>query len=256
MDDILSYEGYELVFEENFDGERLDRGRWNVELHEPGWVNEELQEYVDSEETVCLKDGKLLIRPVRTVDEKGRVSFYSGRISTQWKHDFTYGIFEARLKVPRGKGYLPAFWLMTTDEGRYEKWPVCGEIDIMEIWGSQTKTAYGTLHYGLPHEQNQGGMTLAEGDFAEEYHDFALKWEPEMIRWYVDGRLFHETGQWFSTGRDGGKNPYPAPFDHDMYIILNLAVGGSWVGYPDETTDFDHAVYAVDHVRAYQRRQG
>ncbi len=256
MENALSYEDYELVFEENFDGEALDRSRWNVELHEPGWVNGELQEYVDSEETVCLKDGKLLIRPVRTVDDRGKFSYRSGRISTQWKYDFIYGIFEARLKVPEGKGYLPAFWLMTTDEDRYGGWPACGEIDIMEIWGDQTKTAYGTLHYGLPHGQSQGRMTLAEGDFAETYHDFSLEWEPEAIRWYVDGRLFYETEYWFSTDADGTAHPYPAPFNHEMYLILNLAVGGNWVGYPDETTDFGHAVYAVEHVRVYQKKQG
>ena len=146
MDNMLSYQNYKLVFEDNFDGPVLDRSRWNVELHEPGWVNEELQEYVDSEENVFLRDGKLLIRPVKTVHEDGHVSYTSGRISTQWKHDFTYGLFEARLRVPKGKGFLPAFWLMTTDEDRYGQWPECGEIDIMEIMGDRTGTNHGTIH--------------------------------------------------------------------------------------------------------------
>lgn len=243
MNDILSYEGYGLVFEDRFDGLALDRSRWNVELHEPGWVNEEWQEYVDSEENILLRDGRLLIRPVKTVHKDGKISYTSGRISTQYKHDFTYGLFEARLKVPKGKGFLPAFWLMTTDEDKYGQWPVCGEIDIMEVKGDQTGTNHGTLHYGLPHEQNQGTVTLPQGDFSEEFHDFALVWEPEVIRWYVDGRLFHEVVQWPT-----------APFHHDMYLILNLAVGGSWVGYPDETTDFEHAAFAVDYVRVYQKK--
>ena len=134
MEDLLSYEGCRLVFEDNFDGAELDRSRWNVELHEPGWVNEELQEYVDSPESISVRGGKLLIRPVKTVHENGTISYTSGRITTQHKYDFTYGLFEARLKVPRGKGFLPAFWLMTTDEDRYGQWPECGEIDIMEIW--------------------------------------------------------------------------------------------------------------------------
>ena len=129
MNDILSYEGYGLVFEDSFDGPALDRSRWNVELHEPGWVNEEWQEYVDSEENILLRDGRLLIRPVKTVHTDGTITYTSGRISTQYKHDFTYGLFEARLKVPKGKGFLPAFWLMTTDEDKYGQWPVCGEID-------------------------------------------------------------------------------------------------------------------------------
>ena len=224
-----------------------------MELHEPGWVNEEWQEYVDSEDVIRLTDSKLQIHPVKAVQKDGRTVYTSGRISTQWKRDFTYGIFEARLKVPKGKGYLPAFWLMTTDEDRYEQWPVCGEIDIMEIMGQDTRTEYGTLHYGLPHEQNQGSLTLSEGDFAEEFHTFALEWTPGALRWYVDGRLFHESSQWYSVGRDGVRRPFPAPFDHEMYIILNLAVGGNWVGYPDETTDFSNAAYEVDYVRVYQK---
>lgn len=244
MKDTLSYENYELVFEDDFEAGELDRSRWNVELHESGWVNEELQEYIDSKGTICLEEGKLLIRPSRVADENGNVSYFSGRISTQWKHDFTYGLFEARLKVPKGKGYLPAFWMMTTDEEKYGKWPVCGEIDIMEIMGNNTRTNYGTIHYGLPHEQRQGRVILENGDFSGEYHKFALLWEPEAIRWYVDGTLFYEVQLW----------PNPEPFCHDMYIILNLAVGGSWVGYPDETTDFEHAAYAVDYVRVYQKR--
>ena len=247
------HEHYILVFEDHFDAPALDRKCWNVELHEPGWVNEEWQEYVDSEDVIRLTDSKLQIHPVKAVQKDGRTVYTSGRISTQWKRDFTYGIFEARLKVPKGKGYLPAFWLMTTDEDRYERWPVCGEIDIMEIMGQDTRTEYGTIHYGLPHEQNQGSLTLSEGDFAEEFHTFALEWTPGALRWYVDGRLFHESSQWYSVGRDGVRRPFPAPFDHEMYIILNLAVGGNWVGYPDETTDFEGAVYEVDYVRVYQK---
>lgn len=253
MDKTLSYEGYVLVFEDRFDGPALDRSHWNVELHEPGWVNEELQEYVDTPDVIRLEDSKLMIRPVKTVHEDGSVSYLSGRVSTQHKHDFTYGLFEARLKVPKGQGYLPAFWLMTADEGRYGQWPICGEIDIMEIMGQDTRKNYGTVHYGLPHSQNQGTIVLLEGDFAEKFHDFALQWEPGSLRWYVDGRLFHKAARWYSADADGTPSPYPAPFNHDMYIILNLAVGGNWVGCPDETTDFDHAAFAVDYVRVYQK---
>ena len=254
MDDLLSYQNYELVFEDNFDGPVLDRSRWNVELHEPGWVNEEWQEYVDSEKNIFLRDGKLLIRPLKTALEDGRAAYTSGRISTQYKHDFTYGLFEARLKVPRGKGFLPAFWLMTTDEDKYGQWPECGEIDIMEVMGDRTGTNHGTIHYGLPHEQDQGTVTLDQGDFTEEFHNFALLWEPGLLRWYVDGIQFYQVSQWYSAGEDGIRKDFPAPFNHDMYVILNLAVGGNWVGYPDETTDFDNAVFAVDYVRVYQKK--
>ena len=252
MQDMLSYSGYTLVFEDHFDGSELDRGCWNVELHEPGWVNEELQEYVDCAENICLQDSNLLIRAIRTL-RGGEVAYTSGRVSTQCKRDFTYGLFEARLKVPKGRGFLPAFWLMTTDESTYGQWPVCGEIDIMEIQGQLPQTNYGTIHYGLPHQQNQGTFTLSDGDFSESYHTFSLKWEPGILRWYVDGELFHEARQWFSAHPSQEAESFPAPFHHDMYIILNLAAGGNWVGDPDETTDFENAVLAVDYVRVYQK---
>ena len=238
MRDRLSYEGYTLVFEENFDGPELDRTRWNVELHEPGWVNEEWQEYVDSPENIRLEDGRLLIRPVRTVRD-GQAFYTSGRISTRGRREFTCGLFEARLKVPRGKGFLPAFWLMTSDEDTYGQWPVCGEIDIMEIMGQRPETSYGTIHYGLPHQQNQGVFTLPSG----------------VLRWFVDGTLFHEARQWFSACGRQPPDPFPAPFNHDMYIILNLAVGGNWVGYPDKTTDFENAAFTVEYVRVYQKNR-
>lgn len=254
MDGSLSYEGYVRVFEDQFDADTLDRSKWNVELHDPGWVNAELQEYVDAEDVLSLRDSLLLIRPVKTVLADGSVSYRSGRISTQGKHEFTYGLFEARLKVPKGKGFLPAFWLMTADEDRWGQWPVCGEIDIMEILGHQTKRSFGTLHYGLPHEEDQGCFSLRAGDFAEEFHTFSLEWLPGVIRWYVDGRLFHKAEHWFSAGAGGVGRPYPAPFDHSKYLILNLAVGGLWPGPPDETTDFAHAAFAADYVRVYQKQ--
>ncbi len=252
--DRLSYEGYRLVFEDRFEGETLNRDNWNVELHEPGWVNEELQRYVDSEENIFLRDGKLVLRAIETVGEDGSRSYTSGRINTRYKHDFTYGIFEARLRVPAGKGFLPAFWLLATEEdGVHGSWPVCGEIDIMEVKCDDTKVNYGTIHYGLPHEQNQGSIALEQGSFDGEFHDFALLWEPDVLRWYVDGKLYHEARDWYSVEADGKANLYPAPFDHNMNLILNLAVGGSWVGYPDETTDFENAVFEVDAVRVYQK---
>ena len=253
MGKTLSYEGYKLVFEDNFDSPALSREDWTVEQHEPGWVNEEWQRYVDSQENISLGNGKLYLRGVKKVEANGTVSYTSGRISTEHKHDFTYGIFEARLKVPKGKGFLPAFWLMATDEEQYGCWPRCGEIDIMEILGQDPKTNYGTIHYGVPHEQRQGMVSLETGDFSEEFHTFALEWLPDVLRWYVDGVLFFQETQWYSADSEGQRAPFPAPFNHDMYLILNLAVGGSWVGYPDETTEFETAVYAVDYVRVYQK---
>lgn len=248
----LNLDGYSLVWEDNFDGPGLNRNDWNVELHEPGWVNAELQEYVDSEENIFFENGNLVIRPVKST-VNGNSYYTSGRISTQNKKDFTYGVFEARLKVPEGNGFLPAFWLMATDENVYGQWPRCGEIDIMEVHGSDTRTTYGTIHYGNPHRQSQATRTLRNGTFADSFHTFAVKWEPGEISWYVDGFLIHRENEWHSITEGQGEITYPAPFDQPFYIILNLAVGGSWVGYPDRTTDFKNARYEIDYVRVWQK---
>lgn len=252
MGNDLNLDGYSLVWEDNFDGPGLNRNDWNVELHEPGWVNAELQEYVDSEENIFFENGNLVIRPVKST-VNGKIHYTSGRISTQNKRDFTYGVFEARLKVPEGNGFLPAFWLMATDENVYGQWPRCGEIDIMEVHGSDTRTTYGTIHYGNPHRQSQATRTLRNGTFADSFHTFAVKWEPGEISWYVDGFLIHRENDWYSVTEGQGEITYPAPFDQPFYIILNLAVGGSWVGYPDRTTDFKNARYEVDYVKVWQK---
>ena len=251
----LSYEGYDLKWEDEFDGKELNRNDWNVETHEPGWVNKEWQAYVDNTENIYVKDGKLVIKPVEKDGENGEKSYTSGRVNTQGKHDFTYGLFETRVKVPTGKGYLPAFWMMPANENLYGQWPRCGEIDIMEVMGQETNKAYGTIHYGNPHGQKQGTYTLDGPDFASEYHTFTVEWEPGKIVWYVDGMKYHEAKDWYSTTEGQGTVAYPAPFDQPFYMILNLAIGGSWVGYPDENTTYADQALEVDYVRAYQKDQ-
>lgn len=244
--------GYKLKWYDEFDGKTLNRNDWNVELHDPGWVNAELQKYVDSKKNIYLKNGKLVIKPIQTKNADGTYSYTSGRINTQNKHDFKYGIFEARVKVPEGKGYLPAFWMMPQDENLYGQWPRCGEIDIMEVLGDATDTAHGTIHYGNPHNQNQGTYNLSKGSFSDSYHTFAVEWLPGEIIWYVDGKEYYRTKDWYSTTEGQGTLTYPAPFDQPFHVILNLAVGGSWVGYPDDAT-FKSQNYSVDYVRIYQK---
>ena len=248
---------YNLIWDEEFDAYegRLAEEDWNYEVHEPGWVNQELQEYVDSEEYAYVKDGELIIQAVKNVDDQGNVTYTSGRVNTQNKHFLKYGYIEARLKVPSGKGFLPAFWMMPEDENFYGQWPKCGEIDIMEVLGNSISMNYGTLHYGEPHKQNQGSYILSEGDFYSDYHTFAIEWEPNMIRWYCDGNLYYETNDWFSKVDGEEEKAYPAPFNQPFHVILNIAVGGSWPGDPDDSTLFDeHAQMHVDYVRMYRKR--
>ena len=251
--DIEIPEGYSLVWADEFDSDTLNEADWNMETHEVGWVNHELQEYVPSEEYAFVKDGELVIRPVK-IEKDGLVAYKSGRVNTQNKHDYKYGRFEARLKAPRGKGFLPAFWMMPKDEDYYGQWPKCGEIDIMEVLGDNTKVNYGTLHYGEPHKQSQGMYSLSSGDFSEEYHVFAVEWEPGEIRWYCDGVQYHSENDWFSAVKGEEEKPYPAPFDQPFHVILNVAVGGDWPGDPDSSTVFDErACMYVDYVRIFQK---
>lgn len=251
--DLLK-QGYKLKWKDDFNGDSLNKADWNVETHEPGWVNSEWQAYVDSADNIQVKDGKLLLKPIKTVDKDGNASYTSGRINTQGRHDFKYGYFECRAKVPTGKGYLPAFWMMPTDENLYGQWPKCGEIDIMEVMGQETNKAYGTIHYGEPHAQSQGTYSVSAADnFADNYHTYAVDWEPGKITWYIDGIKYHEESDWFSAKENQGTVAYPAPFDQPFYMILNLAVGGSWVGYPDESTTYDDQQFAIDYVKVYQK---
>ena len=190
-----------------------------------------------------------------TAGTKVKKSYTSGRISTQNLKTFTYGRFEVRAKVPNGQGYLPAFWLMANDENVYGQWPRCGEIDCMEVMGQDTNKLYGTIHYGNPHAESQGTYTIEDGkkSFSDGFHTFTCDWEPGKITWYVDGKKYHEESNWHSTTEGQGTLTYPAPFDQPFYIILNLAVGGSWVGNPNETTNFKNNPFVVDYVRVYQK---
>lgn len=252
-DEMKIPDGYNLVWNDEFDGTELNPDDWNYEEHEVGWVNNELQEYIPSSDYAYVKDGELVIQPVKK-EENGKVSYASGRVNTQNKHDYKYGWFEARIKVPEGQGFLPAFWMMPQDEDFYGQWPKCGEIDIMEVLGNSTSMNYGTLHFGEPHKQNQGSYTLSDGSFSSDYHTFAVEWEPGVIKWYVDGNQYYETSDWFSAVQGEEEKPYPAPFNQPFHVILNVAVGGDWPGNPDDTTIFDdRAAMKVDYVRIFQK---
>lgn len=246
----LSYEGYELKFEDNFDQKHLDKSNWSFEIHEPGWVNNELQEYIASDKAAYVKNGNLVIQA-----SKNGSKYTSGRINTLGKHGFKYGIVEARIKVPKGKGFLPAFWMMPVNENLYGQWPKCGEIDIMEVLGDAIDTNYGTLHYGEPHTQTQfSAKSKAKSNYADEFHTFAVEWLPGKINFFVDGEQYGSADDWFT--KKGSEDPitFPAPYDQEFYIILNVAVGGDWPGNPDKNTKFDKdAQMLVDYVRVYQK---
>lgn len=245
-------DGYELLWSDEFDGDKLNEDIWSYDPHEPGWTNNELQEYTTSTDNVFVKDGVLTLKALKT-DKNGKDYYTSGKVKSQGKKDFTYGKVTVSAKVPQGQGLWPAIWMMPTDEQHYGQWPKCGEIDIMEVLGNDTKTAYGTVHYGEPHAQQQKDYKLVVGSFAEKFHEYSVEWEPGEMRWYIDGNEYLKVNDWFTAVDGEDEKPYPAPFDQPFFVQLNLAVGGDWPGKPDSTTNFDKAQFEIDYVRVYQK---
>ncbi|MEZ0536449.1 carbohydrate binding domain-containing protein [Caldicellulosiruptoraceae bacterium PP1] len=245
---------WKLIFSDDFNGTSLDRTKWNVIDAGGGFGNNELQYYADRPENVKVENGNLVITALKEDTKyKGTNDYTSGKLTTQDKFYFTYGKVEVKAKLPKTKGLWPAIWMMPQDMSLYGGWPRCGEIDIMELLGHEPNKVYGTIHYGNPHSQRGNSYTLENGDFSEDYHIFSLEWEPGEIRWYIDGHLYSTQKNWFSRDENEAfDTTYPAPFNRDFYLILNVAVGGNWPGNPDNTTVFPQQML-VDYVKVYQK---
>lgn len=246
-------DGYKLLWSDEFDGSKMDQKKWNYEPHEPGWTNNELQEYTTSTENVFVRDGKLVLKAIKT-QKDGKDYYTSGKVTGQNKTDFQYGKVVVSAKVPEGQGLWPAIWMMPKDESFYGQWPKCGEIDIMESLGNETTKSYSTIHYGEPHAEQQGTI-VKEGaeSFSAKFHEYSVEWEPGEMRFYTDGELVLTVNDWFTAVQGEDDKPYPAPFNQPFFVQMNLAVGGDWPGNPDETTDFSKAEFEIDYVRVYQK---
>ena len=246
-------EGYDLLWSDEFDGQTMDETKWNYEPHEPGWTNNELQEYTTSTDNVFVRDGKLVLKALKTTKD-GQDYYTSGKVTGQNKTDFMYGKVVVSAKVPEGQGLWPAIWMMPQDESYYGQWPKCGEIDIMESLGKDTTISYSTIHYGEPHAEQQGTVTMTGADsFSARFHEYSVEWEPGEMRFYTDDVLVLTVNDWFTAEEGQDDKPYPAPFNQPFFVQMNLAVGGNWPGNPDATTDFDNAEFEIDYVRVYQK---
>ena len=246
-----SIPGWELVWNDEFDGNEIDPAKWEHEVNGEGGGNNELQYYTDRQLNSLIDNGKLAIRALKETytGPDGTREYTSARLRTKNKGDWKYGRFEIKAKLPFGQGLWPAIWMLPTD-WVYGGWAASGEIDIMELLGQDTKKVYGTLHYGgeWPNNVHTGdSYTLMLGSFSSEYHTFTIEWEENEIRWYVDGKLYSTQSSWYSSNA-----PYPAPFNQRFHIILNVAVGGNWPGNPDSTTTFPQTML-VDYVRVYRK---
>jgi len=234
-------ERWELVWSDEFDGDAINAENWTYDLGAGGWGNNELQSYTDRAENARLEDGILVIE-AREEDYRGS-DYTSARVKTQFLQSWTYGRVEARLQLPTGQGVWSAFWMLG-DDITSSGWPDSGEIDIMENIGDPN-TVYGTIH-GPGYSGGDGvGSSYTSSALAldEDFHTYAIEWQPGEISWYVDDVLYNTisdadvSGAWV--------------YDHNFFIILNLAIGGLWPGYPDETTVFPQQLL-VDYVRVYR----
>jgi beta-glucanase (GH16 family) len=274
--------GWKLVWADEFDGKDIDRTKWDFDLGNgfynydanqwiSGWGNSELQYYTREPENAHVKDGMLHIRAIK--ESYNGSGYTSARMKTR-KRDGTalfaqkYGRFEFRAKLPTGKGVWPALWMLPQDD-KYGSWASSGEIDILEARGQEPNKVLGTLHYGSrwPVNVHSGkDYVLPNQGTIADFHVYALEWEPGEMRWYVDGHQYAAQSFWWSSSKaKGGKglkpanegdlNPWPAPFDQPFYIVMNVAVGGKFLGNPDKSTVFPVEM-VVDYVRVYEKVGG
>ena len=237
-----------LVWADEFDGDALDPTKWTHDLGtgHNGWGNNERQSY--TRENAAVANGELVITAAQHADG----SYTSARLKTQGLHAWTYGKFAARLRLPKGQGIWPAFWMLGENISTIG-WPRCGEIDIMEMIGGaatgRDDSYHGTLHYhknGAHTYHGPGSWTLpAPQIFHDAYHVFEVEWSPTAIIWRIDGQ---EHGREIM---DLTLRPEMDAFHLPFFLIMNLAVGGNWPGYPDATTEFPQTLRA-DWVRVYQ----
>ncbi len=237
----MSYEGMELVWADEFDGDSVDESNWTFEIGNGigGWGNNELQYYTDR--NASIQDGHLVI----TAEQEAinGFNYSSTRMITKGKQEFQYGRIDIRATMPFGNGLWPALWMLGAN---FEEagWPACGEIDIMELIGRELGTIHGTVHYGADfsvHRYTGNSVEISGGNTWDEFHVYSILWGADKIEWYLDDQKYFE----YERGTE--VYPFNAPF----FFIFNVAVGGNWPGSPDGTSIFPQRM-VVDYVRVFQ----
>lgn len=238
-----------LTWSDEFDGAAgvlPDATKWTFDIGNGGWGNQELQYYTNRPENVSLDGTGNLVITAKS-ESFGGSSFTSARIKTQGLFTQTYGRFEARIKTPYGPGIWPAFWMLGANNETVA-WPQCGEIDILELKGHQPTINHGSLHG--PGYSGGSAITdtyaLLNDRFDNGYHIFAVEWDADKIDFFVDGYLYQRVSK--STVASKGEWVY----DHPFYLILNVAVGGNFAGFPTSETPFPQKM-TIDYVRVYNK---
>ena len=241
-----------ISWQDEFDGTAIDPGRWTHDIGTgsqhglDGWGNNELQYYTDRTQNSFVGNGMLTIRA--QAESYGGKSYTSARLKTQGLFSQMGGRFEMRAALPTGQGFWPAFWMLPETD-TYGGWAASGEIDIMEARGQQPDRVAGAIHYGGGWPSNiwsESVRRLPAGQTIADFHTYALEWDVSpspALRWYVDDVLYATKTNWWSSG-----GAYPAPFDKPFSMLLNVAVGGNYVGPPNASTTFPSQML-VDYVR-------
>lgn len=241
---------WELLWSDEFNGaagSAPDNAKWSFDIGTGanGWGNSELQYYTSRPDNINLDGNGKLVITAKSESYAGS-GFTSARIKTKGKFAQAYGRFEARIKTPTGPGIWPAFWMLGANIDT-KPWPQCGEIDIMEQRGQQPSVTHGSIHG--PGYSGAGAITkpygLLNGRFDTDYHLYAVEWGEDYIDFFVDNFLYQRltpddvTGEWV----------YNQPF----YLLLNVAVGGNFVGFPTSGTPFPQSMY-IDYVKVYKQK--
>ncbi|MEM7162520.1 MAG: family 16 glycosylhydrolase [Bacteroidota bacterium] len=238
-----NYPGMALVWSDEFEDPQINLSNWTYDLGDNGWGNNELQNYTNSEINSYIQDGLLVIQ----ANQIAQGQYTSARLKSIGLQEFQYGRIDVRAILPVDEGLWPAIWMLGADFPT-AGWPACGEIDIMELVGSNPSRIHGTVHWGdnvSQHTFNGQGVSISFPEtFADEFHVFSIEWEPNSIKWYLDDVLYHTINE--STV---GTQNYP--FNDEFFFIMNVAVGGNWPGSPTDETTFPEFM-AVDYVRVFQ----
>jgi beta-glucanase (GH16 family) len=247
--------GWSLAWSEEFDGaagEPANPATWLMETGGAGWGNEELQYYTEGSANAFLDGaGSLAIvvrrpEPGLRADRYERCGYTSARLISKDRVALRYGLIQARIQIPDGRGIWPAFWMLGQDIDR-APWPQCGEIDVMEILGHDPEVVHATVHG--PGYAGGDGVTAshrARASLADDFHVYSVAWEPGRIDWYLDDKMY-------ATVTPGDLQGRPWVFDHAFYLLINVAVGGTFPGNPDSSLSFPRTML-IDYIRHYTKR--
>ena len=234
----------DLIWADEFEADGApDAQKWDYDLGGGGWGNNELQTYTNKRTNSWVKDGRLYLKALKTDG-----NWTSARLVTRGKGDWLYGRIEVRAKLPMGKGTWPAIWMLPTD-WEYGGWPASGEIDIMEHVGYDPGVVHGTIHTEAYNHSigTQKGASIGVEDAMANFHVYAIEWDEDLIRWYVDDVLYFSFNNEHRTYKEW-------PFDQRFHLLLNIAVGGNWGGAEGIDPGLTEVLMEVDYVRVYGKQ--